>query len=157
MNHLVFVILAAFLNAATTAGKRIEVDNNNGTHKLYSVRKTSNGLGEMYGEVNSTGFIPKVNQHKRSSSEQILIVDMSYATQQNVLIHAREAFRFYSTPLDMARHIKKLLDRNLYGYYNCIVGTSFSYYISYDLRHLIFFRMNGYYILVFRRGSRPIR
>lgn len=96
-----------------------------------------------------------MKHYKRGSSAQILILHMRYAMQQTVLIYASEAFRLYSRPLDIARKIKTMVDANYNhenGSFHCIVGRSFAFYITYDLEHYIFFKMNGYYILVFRRG-----
>lgn len=81
---------------------------------------------------------------------EIKEVDMSRAMQRRTLQFTWEAFDRYKRVKDMADHIKDELDDTYGGRYHCIVGTSFGFSITYDLRYYFHFKLNGYTILVFR-------
>lgn len=75
---------------------------------------------------------------------------MSLYMQGRTLHYAREALNRYTSTKDISGHIKDELDDYGGGNYNCIVGTSYGYSITYNDRYLFYFTLNNYHILVFR-------
>lgn len=53
----------------------------------------------------------------------------------------------------LSKFIKKNLEEELKGIWNVIIGTDFGSYISYDKSHLIYFRINEIYFIIFRYGE----
>ncbi|VDI71104.1 dynein light chain LC8-type, partial [Mytilus galloprovincialis] len=92
----------------------------------------------------------EILRHSRSRAVEIKAIDMSRAMYMKTLQFTREALDRYTSVKDMADHIKDELDDTYDGRYHCIVGTSFSFSITYDLKHYFYFKMNGYTFLVFR-------
>ncbi|XP_052075528.1 uncharacterized protein LOC127712986 [Mytilus californianus] len=161
MNQLVFVVFAAFLmkgcyatNSETPVKRtEVEADLDYEINKRQSDNKTLNGLKKMYVESDSPEVLPGVRKQKRYSSVHILGQTMSSSVKNTVFTFAREAILYVRKPREMAIHIKKRLDKYMVGKYNCVLSSSyFLFSISNKRGYYIYFKMNGYYILVFRGG-----
>lgn len=98
------------------------------------------------------GLLPQ-EKHKRSVSYDILAVDMRYSTQHIILRYAREAFQQHSGQSAVAKYIKEKSERIFGRYFQCVVGKSYTYYVSHNDLYYFYFKMNDYYILVFRTRS----
>lgn len=140
MKLFVIFILAAILmksgNAKTTSGETKDVGIDT---KSLDSKKSARDI------------LPMAKQHKRSTtSATIYAIDMGYTMRKNVLRYARWIIRNRSTT-NYAKYMKTLMDKNHNGGYNCIVGTSYRFSISYNRGYYIFFEMNGYYFTVYRK------
>ncbi|XP_063399488.1 uncharacterized protein LOC134684137 [Mytilus trossulus] len=89
---------------------------------------------------------------KRSSSDDVDIrtVHMSVYMQKKTIQYSREGKHRYSNTADIAEHIKVSLDGHGGGKYHCIVGSSFGFYVTYNLNYYFYFKLGDLYILVFR-------
>jgi hypothetical protein len=54
---------------------------------------------------------------------------------------------------NLAKNIKKTLEADKNETWNCIVGTDYGAWVSYEKGNLIYFRLNELYFLFFRFGS----
>lgn len=83
--------------------------------------------------------IVEVKKVKMSSSMK------QYAVDCATLAHIR-----YSSKSDIAVYIKNEFNDRYGRYWNCVVGEQFGYYIYHKPNHYIYFKLDQYYVVLFK-------
>uniref|UniRef100_A0A2K5M4X8 Dynein light chain n=1 Tax=Cercocebus atys TaxID=9531 RepID=A0A2K5M4X8_CERAT len=58
----------------------------------------------------------------------------------------------YNIEKDIAAHIKKEFDKKYNPTWHCIVGRNFGSYMTYEIKHFIYFYLGQVAILLFKSG-----
>lgn len=56
----------------------------------------------------------------------------------------------------VAKMVKLALEEDKNETWNCVVGSDYGAYLSFDKAHLVYFRLNEIYFLIFRFGAGPV-
>ena len=81
---------------------------------------------------------------------EVKTVLMSASMKQYAVDSATQAYIRYNSTLDIALYIKNEFNNRYGQHWQCIVGSSFSYYVRYKLNHMIFLKLDQNYILLFK-------
>lgn len=81
---------------------------------------------------------------------EVETVKMSSSMKQYVVDCATLAYIRYNSTSDIARYIKNEFN-NRYGlYWQCIAGEQFNSSITHKRNHYIFFKLDQYYVVLFK-------
>ncbi|XP_033085246.1 dynein light chain 1, cytoplasmic-like [Trachypithecus francoisi] len=78
--------------------------------------------------------------------------DMLEEMQQDSVECATQALEKYNIEKDIAAHIKKEFDKKYNPTWYCIVGRNFGSYVTYEIKHFIYFYLGQVAILLFKSG-----
>ena len=80
-------------------------------------------------------------------------VDMSSSMKQYAVDCATLAYIRYDSKINIALYIKNEFNNRYGQYWQCIVGEQFSFSITKKLNHYIFFKLDQYYVVLFKSPS----